>query len=373
MSRALGLQVERARAFARELVERAPSDSIACIFAGGSLGRGEVWSAEIDGVLEVYSDVDLYVVARDDSRVDAIRAAATRAQHAVVAPAGTHFLRPLDIGVYTRTGLARQPRRPGTVDLRTHHLWLYGDRAIAQSLDAGGTSQVAGGEALYLLENRFRELAYALEREHPESAKRVMLVLALKARLDVYAAHAIVSRTFAPAHAGREASFAADPPATLTDHARQDVTTAFAAAHDLRAWMHGRAAGVEKVAALRAVADAWCALAPTVLAADVTVGELAARRCRAGARTANAREVFRLRRATGLPAGRAILAALRLSGRSPVASLRMHALVRELEQRGNDARAFGSHRTFIDALTRTFGFTDGSLDARVHAMHAAVS
>src|SRR5262245_6389688 len=131
MSAALDLQRERAAILAREIVSRAPAGSIAGIFAGGSLGRGEVWAAEIDGVTEVYSDIDLYVVANSSAAEHAIRAV-TRD---VTLPETNRvrFLRRADVGVYTREDLAAQPLRPGTVELDTHHLMLYGDDAVARS------------------------------------------------------------------------------------------------------------------------------------------------------------------------------------------------------------------------------------------------
>ena len=101
---ALEIQRSRASAMALELVKRSPQDAIACIFAGGSLARGEVWCARIDDELEVYSDVDLYVVVSEEG-LAAVRSAAA----AITTPgvSGVRFLRSPDIGVYTRGDLAR--------------------------------------------------------------------------------------------------------------------------------------------------------------------------------------------------------------------------------------------------------------------------
>jgi hypothetical protein len=91
---ALDMQRERALAIARELAARAPEGAIATIFAGGSLGRGEVWSADVDGRTEVYSDVDLYVVARAPSDVIGIRSVAASLKAGEVSPSSARFLLP---------------------------------------------------------------------------------------------------------------------------------------------------------------------------------------------------------------------------------------------------------------------------------------
>src|SRR5262245_42285509 len=206
MSNALDIQRERAALLAREIVSRAPAGSIASIFAGGSLGRGEVWAAEIDGALEIYSDIDLYVVASSASTERAIR----NATHDVTLPAmnDVRFLRRADIGVYTRDDLAAQPLRPGTAELDTNHLLLHGDAAIPKSLAGRSASAIPAGEALYLIENRLWEFAAG-------SAERLGRAQALKAQLDVYSAHAIVDGSFEASLAKRAEHFRAAAPATM--------------------------------------------------------------------------------------------------------------------------------------------------------------
>lgn len=369
---ALDMQRSRATAIARELVSRAPSGSIACIFAGGSLARGEVWAAARDGVLEIYSDVDLYVVVDAPKARAAVRAAASGLGDAVVD--GALFLRPADIGVYAREDLRAQPARPGTVDLSAHHVVLHGDPAIPAALPPYGRTRMAGDEALYLLENRALELD-ATETNPAGAAARMAVVRSLKARLDVHIAHAIADGSFAPTLAARAAAFDTAAPGSLDEPSRLDVARAYHLAHILPEWLETANPGDEVERAMVAVSRAWRALAPRVLRAP---GErltgLLARRWREGARVHNARELVRMRHAYGVPLGRVIVAAPALSVCSPRAALRLDALIRRFHGEGRiDDAVFDPHRQRLDALTRLYGFSDGSQETRVRDMHRVIS
>ena len=365
------MQRDRAAALARELVARAPEGSIAVIFAGGSLGRGEVWASQVDGCLEVYSDVDLYVVARSPSDADGIRAAArTLATHDTTAP-GARFLRGADIGVYTRADLEAQPSRPGTADLALHHVTFHGDDGIPAGLRNREAARIPTEEALYLLENRAMELSGAGPDE--DARARLLLAQALKARLDVYAAHAIVAGSFASTLAQRARDVRENPPSTLSGEAREQVREAFAGADDIGAWMRGRNALEERRRALATLAGAWRTLAPAALGMDGAPAALLARRCRAGRRLSNARDVLRIRRATAQPLWRAALAAPVLSRFAPMAALRLDALARVYSEENGAAHAFDAHFAYVERLTRCFGFTDGPLETRARMMHGALS
>jgi len=365
------MQRDRAVALTRELVARAPEGSIAGIFAGGSLGRGEVWACEVDGRLDVYSDVDLYVVARAPSDVDGLRAAVKTTAALDTTVPGARFLRSADIGVYTRADLEAQPLRPGTADLALHHVTLYGDDRIPAGLRNREAAKIPMEEALYLLENRAMELSGA--GPDGEAHARLALAQALKARLDVYAAHAIVAGSFAPTLAERARDVRENPPSTLAGEAREQVRNAFTGADDIGAWMRGRNALEERRRALAALAGAWRALAPAALGTDGAPNVLLARRCRAGRRFSNAREVLRIRRATAQPLWRAALVAPALSRFAPIPALRVDALARVYAGESHDGHAFDGHFAYVERLTRCFGFTDGSLETRARMMHGALS
>lgn len=362
------MQRERARALARELVARAPEASIECIFAGGSLGRGEVWAARFDGALEVYSDIDLYVIAAHEGAVAELRHAAQTVA-SFPAPDGVRFLRSADIAVYTRADFAAQPLRPGTAELDTHHLLLHGDDSIVRALSGREAGNIPGEEALYLLENRAMELTAA-----PAAVADAHLGLAqsLKARLDVYSAHAIVAGTFAVMISERARRFASDPPPTLEGVARDEVAASFGAATDIGAWMRTHDAATERDTALAAIVDAWRKLAPRVLRLDASNAELVARRCRAGDMMTNSQELVHIRHAVGVSLLRAASALPRLAALSPVAALRLDALARILAGSGAD-NDMTTHFAYVDRLTHHFGFTSGTPDERVRRMYAAIS
>lgn len=368
------MQRARANAIARELVAQSPRGSIACIFAGGSFGRGEVWAAEIAGQLEVYSDLDIYVVASDTASVAAVSAAAPGAISRAPAIDGVRFLRGTDIGVYAMPDLCAQPSRPGTVALAAHHVHFYGDDSILRSLPAHDPARIPAEESLYLLENRLAELE-ASAGEGDASGARMESIRALKARLDVHAAHAIVAGSFVPSLEARAQRFETDPPATLDDAARDDIAAAYLAAGNLAAWLGTCDPRHERETARRSLAHAWrrlAALVPETAGAE-GVAEMLEKRERLGMRAMNAREVVRLRRRTGIPVWRAVTAAARLSRRSPVRALRLDALARELHAGGElDGAAFTEHQRYLDRLTRTFGF-GGDLEKRVRSMHAVIS
>jgi hypothetical protein len=360
------MQRETARSLAQFLARIAPDGSIASIFAGGSLGRGEVWAAQRDGDFEIYSDIDLYVVAQDAAAAQAIR----RKLRDVSDLTAWGRFRPPDIGIYTRQDLAAQPLRPGTAELDTHHLMLYGDESIPRGLSNRSAAQIAPEEALYLLENRVLELtAPWLSIAPPQYG----LFSALKAHLDVYSAHAIVDGTFACTLTERAERFRKRAPATLEGEARARVAGVFDSAQDIGAWMRDRSVSSECASAVHALADAWRTLAPHVLGMQGPVPALVARRCRAGAHLANARDVIRIRRATSRSLLRAALAAPVLSGRGPVQALRIDALAHVFTREARDARALVAHFRYVGRLTRMFGYTNGSLEERSRAMHAAVS
>jgi hypothetical protein len=370
---ALEIQRTRASAIAGGLVSRSPQGAIACIFAGGSLGRGEVWCAQIDGANEVYSDVDLYVVVDDEAQLAAVRSVA--ASLTPPETSGVRFLRPPDIGVYTRSDLAAQPVRPGTVDLAVHHLLLHGDAAVPKRIRAPAPSRMARDESLYLLENRVTEIA-ATNPGAQGSDERLTVILALKARLDVHAAHAIAEGTFTPTLAARARAFASAPPRGLDAFARDDIAAAYHSAADPGGWLPGKRGREERERALRALSHAWRALAGDVLGLrnGISIDEAVSARCRRGAHIENARELVRLRHRTGLSSWRAVVAAARLSQRSPGAALRMDSLVRELHARGAlDAQSFATHASYVDSLTRAFGYTNGPPEVRARAMHRVIS
>jgi len=363
----------RAEAVCTSVLDHAPEGSVSAVFVGGSVARDEVWSAAIDGILEIYSDVDLYVVVDDDARAGQVRDACRAVTSALPrGDDGTVFVRGVETGVYTVDDLLGQPVRPGTVDLGRTHIWLHGDPALADAMREALDRPVPPGEALYLLENRAWDLT-----EPPgaggATARRVRRVREAKAMLDVASAHLIAAGEFVPSLAERMRIVSERPPASMDPSTREGALAAFERYRDLSSFLSGDGAGELPVG--RWMAETWRALFTTVVPGIATdEGTLLDRRCARGFTTRNYVEFVRMRRGLGRPRWTSALLGLTCAQRSPRASLRVHALARELAASVGAAHAtMRGHFDYVDRVTRALGFNDGGLDDRARLAHRAVS
>jgi hypothetical protein len=370
---AIEIMHERAAEAVRNLVSRVPAGAIRAAFAGGSVGRNEVWSAVEGTTLAIYSDLDLYVVLSDHADENAVRRAA--AALVVEIPSGCHgvlFHRGLDVGVYHTDDLLAQPVRPGTIDLAEHHLWLYGDRAIVERLRAAMSGSINAGEALYLLENRSWDALEAVAEAGQSRAPARAAATAAKVVLDVLSAHLIAEGRFRPTHAARYAESAQRAPAQLS---REEMGT-IARAERFRS---GDAASrVEPAVALAMVANAWCVLAPAILScahsAPQAPATLLAARCNRGAWSENYREFVRLRHRARLSLPLAAATGWRFAALAPRAALRTHALVRALIESARVAdHAVAFHAAYVARMASRLGFHQSTLDERARAALRAVS
>jgi hypothetical protein len=311
---AIEIMQERAASATRELVARSPSGSVRAVFAGGSVGRGEVWS-RLDGTtLTIYSDLDLYVVLAENADHDAVRrAAATVARAMPSEQDGVVFKRGVDVGVYPLDDLRAQPIRPGTVDLFERHFWLHGDPSIMDRLRTALARPMAATEALYLLENRAWDALEAAADATPFGT-----ATAAKAVLDVLAAHLIGEGRFRPTYAARRDQLSERAPIAIASGDLELI----AAAERIRAGDYSRP--LQPSAALDAVSRAWCTVAPAILGADPasSPAQLVALRCRRGAITENYREFVRLRRRARLSLASAVVRGWRYASLSPRSTLR---------------------------------------------------
>lgn len=364
MEPALAVLRRRAGTIAEAIVARAPAGAVAHIFAGGSLARGGVWAATIDGILEIYSDIDLYVVVDAPALRGAVRAAAAAVLHAAGEVPGVRFLRGVDAGVYTRADLRAQPLRPGTADLATRHIVLHGSAPLPGDLLPGAGGAMPAAEALYLLENRSWDTRDGAEPGTP--AARLECVRALKTDLDVAAAYMIVAGCDPCAVADPAASLGAGELPGVPPDVRAAALRALAAREDPGAFLAGAPVGG---GALATVCRAWLDLAPRVLdAPGAAPGDLLARRCNAGHRMDNAREFVRVAGCAGIGRVRALGGALRCSARSPRTTLRVHAIAQALAGVEWDAHAAHAAR-----VTAALGFGAGTLDERVRRAQRALA
>jgi hypothetical protein len=357
----------RAGAIAASIVRHAPPDSIAVIFAGGSVARGAVWGAAVANCLEIYSDIDLYVVIAAPEHAAGVRAAARAALRDLASSEpGVRYLRGADVGVYTREDLRAQPVRPGTADLAERHLPLYGDAGKIAMLVPQAGGRVDPAEALYLLENR------AWDFDEPAATdpavRRLQLVLSLKLDLDIATAHRIV--------AGVQARDLSDPAAPAGSGITSPPVAAAAArairARDDLAGFLAVAGSSEVEPPIVRACNAWRELAPHVLALPAADGAtLVAARCSEGRWIENSRKNVQAARSAGRSRVQAIIGGVRCAGRSARATVRVHAIARAL-MRVEPAGSMRSHLTHLDHVTAALGFRDGTLDDRARAARHAL-
>ncbi len=365
MESAIAVLRRRAGTIAEAIVRRAPDRSIALVFAGGSLARGAVWAARVDETLEIYSDVDLYVVTEEHVPPGAVRAAVEGAlrENEGEAPDGVRFLRGFDVGVYTPGDLRAQPVRPGTADLRVHNLVFHGNAArLAGLLPPPETMRPA--EALHLLENRAWDV---WPEEHGDPAReRLARVMGFKVDLDIAAAYMIIYGArlegISDAAAGLRAGNAPMP-----EHVHAAASRAADARDHLDAALRGPQ---QEEPPLRRLGQAWLDVAPVVMdLPGANPAALVRSRCQEGRRIANAREFVRTAGCVGLTRAQAMKHALRCSLRSPRSVLRIHALARVLL----DSAALAAHESCVGDVVEALGFNVGTLDERVRAAHRALS
>jgi len=142
----------------------------------------------------------------------------------------------------------------------------------------------------------------------------------------------------------------------------------------LEAWLRQRDPVGEQRTSMRLLAEAWRVLAAALLAGrSDRPRELASRRCGEGRRWANGRDVVRLRGAVNMTMAAALGAGVRFSRFAPRAALRLHALAEEWSREEPAwASSFLDHRRYVDGLTQALGHEQGSLHARVFAVHRAI-
>jgi hypothetical protein len=366
MKPAIEIMRERAAAAVRELLARVPAGSVRAVFVGGSVGRGEVWSASRAGILEIFSDIDLYVIVADDADASLVRRAGCEAASMLPAASdGVMFRRGVDVGVYRLDDLLAQPVRPGTVDLAEHHLWLFGDRAVVAGLAHVPARAMDPTEALYLLENRAWDLLEASAEE--------VTAAAAKSILDVMAAHLIAEGRFAPTYQARRAADQSQPVRFASSAAR----TAVESAERFRRGEDSHPVQIAPGDALALLVEAWCSLGASILFGEEGRADpvhILSVRCARAHRLSNYREFVRSRHRMGLSKLSAALAGVRFTALSPQAALRTHAIVRGLiDGQRVAAHAVAFHSSYVARLTARIAPGEAELERRVRvAMKASV-
>lgn len=137
-------------------------EGLTALFLSGSHATGEAVWIEHEGRAVTLSDLDVWIVVRDE----AARQAAEARAHAGRAGLATRLLAlgiaaPLEVGFVTPAGLARLPAKPGTIELRRHARVIAGGREWLDRVPDVAPDAVGAEETLLLLENRAFELLLA--------------------------------------------------------------------------------------------------------------------------------------------------------------------------------------------------------------------
>ncbi len=373
-TRALQVVNRFAEALTAQILERIGRDAVDVVFAGGSLATGRIAFYRSD-VLEIYSDVDLYVVLRDhahedagaDAGLHAATAAALTAVDEVEVENGVRMMRGADVGVYSREILFSQIARPGTVDLSERHVLLHGDESIFEPLRFAIGTEIEPDEGLYLIENRISELYDRAPGGDDPGAERLARYTLLKTVADVALAWRLGT--------GRYENEGARPPTAGDDEL---VAAAVAGLDDLSGYMATPADPELACRVLGYALTVWRALAELIYPG--TRGDWAtmvSRRCHSGEYADNFREFLAMSSRLGRSRRRVAWSGVNLSRYSPVAAVRLSCLVDSLDGR-DDIDDVARHslnglKGFLDQLTRRYGFVDGAYSDRVAALRKASS
>jgi hypothetical protein len=370
------------------ILEELGRDNVRSVFLGGSVAGGEASYCVTGEGLEVYSDVDLYVVVGAGVEAENARGRAREAAARLsLVGEGYRFCRAPDVGVYTIDDLSSQPARPGTVGLDSNHRMLFGDPDVPAIASKQIGIYIDQAEALYLLENRLNELA-SLEiarrrigTAEGERGDRYHTFVLCKTGLDVGTASLVYRGEYSPKRSRRLERLAA-----------------LAAVGDSE-WPG------ERFEILRRCGDAlgkmpapdWSESVPRVETADAVVSlaltqwmrmaaalypggsedwcDLVLQRCHTGEYASNFRQ-FRAMTARCGFTRRALVAGIHLSRYSPIDALRVWGLVEYLKDDAEDRpgveRLVQTLGPFLERLTRACGFSRGELTERLFEMQRVV-
>ncbi|UCG53481.1 MAG: hypothetical protein JSW58_07980 [Candidatus Latescibacterota bacterium] len=367
------------------VLETVGERDVLSIFIAGSVAQDDIAFYDDSGMLEIYSDLDLFVVISE--RLDLESCRRRIKDYAASLPRefeNCKIYAGPDVGVYSEKDLYSQQTRPGTVDISVSHRVIFGSEEIPKRTRRFVASAIDPSESLYLLENRLSEIAELTDRLGNEGSggfDRYVHYALLKACFDLVAAVLIVVGEYAESRDERMRRFrtpiiqgrAGDllPPGSIevigSSHSsllnlqervsieREELGTRLGVVESLllRSWKRiYERDDLERPAAWHDVIE---------------------RRCKRGKWSENLRELLVLGKRMSIPRPALVLRSARVARLSPIESLRLAGLVDILLRHDgddvpNDVRVAGVQRgrletgylRVIDGLTRAFGLCDGS-------------
>jgi hypothetical protein len=293
-----------------------------------------------------------------------------------------------DVGVFSEDDFLSQKTRPGMVEIGDAHFVLRGSKETPEWARKFVASAIDPAEALYLLENRLTEiagLAQRLERGESEGFHRYVHYVLLKSGLDAVTAVLIVLGLFHPSRNERMKRFRdvgarGDLQELLPRETVAYTERCYRSLGDLqetlemdRGNLPGLRGDVESL-----LLGAWKRIAERL--GSMKTGEwsdLLDWRCKAGQWPGNLRELSALAKRMSLPRIGVLRRSRRLGALSPVDALRLSGTVEILLRRTGEACVGAPlhprviekrYVSFLDALTRSFGYTSGPVFERARRM-----
>jgi hypothetical protein len=360
------------------VLEAADGADVRAVFVGGSVAGGEVACRANGSLVEIYSDVDLYVVLGESADLDDVKHRCRAAGAALpLRGDGFVFYRAPDVGVYTFEDLASQPARPGTVGMDTRHMMLYGEKDIPEKAATRIGVNISHEESLYLLENRLLELwvlQSGVDGKEGVDAGYASFV-ACKTCLDVVAATLIVNGRFEAARSDRLSRLRAlgtDEKIGWSDSQLDFAGLCDRAFHKMpdADWAESVPFELTAGAVISLALHVWKQIAAG-LGNDWSSTLM--RRCRNGEYLRNFRHFRALNARCGFKQRGAMVSGAKLSRYSPVDALRMSALIHYLNNIDSNKpeidNVMQSVGPYLDRLTRECGFDTGNLLARSAKMY----
>jgi hypothetical protein len=371
------------------VLDRLGKDDVVTVFVSGGAARGEVAAFRGSSGVEIYSDLDLFVIIRHGADLERARSEARRAATEVplVGDGFVVFPEP-DIGVFTKEDFLSQKTRPGTVEIAGSHVALHGDAEIPALARKFRASEIEPAEALYLVENRLLEmcaLADRLDKTAGDGFRRYARYVLLKSSFDAAASVLIALGRFHPSRAERvrriqDAVSSGECFRLLPEDACGRVASWYGELSDLQGALE-KSGPPDRPAfeeAARILLENWRRTASYISGlSTVDWNALFEWRCKARRWVGNARELSALARRRSVPRIRVLRRAGSLARLSPVDSLRLSGAARMLlryETTGGAPRASfapgmtDGYMDVVGGLTRAFGYSEGDVFERARRM-----
>ncbi|NIM19413.1 MAG: hypothetical protein GTO51_03425 [Candidatus Latescibacteria bacterium] len=358
------------------------------VFVAGSFARNDIAWFNASGRLEIYSDLDIYVVISGDSDLESCRRRARAAASTILLEGEDFEIFPsMDVGVYTVEDLLAQPARPGTVEITDSHWVLYGDAGIPEMMRKQSNARIDEKEALYLLENRLieKERLFARNWTSPSPGlERYAMYTAHKTCMDAGSALLIYLDLYSTSATERLSYIrnAAEYPEIQELLSKDDldqIERSHQAIEDLQQALQKGDASLGSVwDSVEAVVLAlWRGMAARLFQVGDkhSWDELVRTRCCEGDIAGNFRELVVLGKRMELGWWRSLFVGARNMRLSPLDSLRLSGLVAVILERREEGTA-ALERGFIphlDRLSRAFGHSTGGIFERARELFEKIN